>query len=226
MKPAGKRLPRKPPAETGEFLWLVSLSDLMILLFVTFVVLFSFAYKKLKDANLINPEEFKRIVAALQNKKLPPNPIDQVQKNLNQWVSQEKLENLITIERKADAITMQIKDKLLFESGKFQIHPEGYTAIRTLAKTLEKVPDPYKIGIEGHTDDVPIHSKTIQDNWDLSSKRALAVLYALGLPEALVKRTLIMAHGDTQPLVPNRTPEGVPIPENQAKNRRVTLKIF
>ena len=225
MKQSGKRYHRKP-TDDGEFLWLVSLSDLMILLFVTFVVLFAFTYKKLKDAGLLNPQEFMRMVAALQNKKLPPNPIEQVQKDLNQWVKDQKLSDQIAIERKGDSLIMQMKDKVLFQSGEFALHPIGLAALRSLVEVIKKIPEPYRIGIEGHTDDIPIFTKQIRDNWDLSAKRAIAVLHALEMPELLLKRTVVMAHADTEPLVPHRTPDGKPIPENQSRNRRVTLKIF
>lgn len=216
-----KRMPRRPPQESGEFLWLVSLSDLMILLFILFVVLFSASYKKMKQA------DFAQVAAALRNDATPPkNPIEEVRENLNKWVKEQKLEDKVSVEKADDAVLLQIKDKLLFASGESRILPGGVYTIRSLQKTLESVPKTYQIGIEGHTDDIPIHTKDVEDNWELSSKRALAVMKALNVSPDLLKRTVLMAYGDTRPLVPNRDEKGNSIAENQSRNRRVTLRIF
>ncbi|MBY0370208.1 OmpA family protein [bacterium] len=198
----------------------MSLSDLMILLFILFVVLFSFTYKKMKQT------DFQRIVATLRNEELPTAPIEVVHQKLREWVKQQHLETIVSVEKVDDSVLLQIKDKLLFESGGFELKLSGVTAIRTLQATLESVPEPYQIGVEGHTDDIPMHTKDIEDNWELSSKRAAAVFHALDLSEKTTKRVVLMAYGDTRPLAPNRDAQGTPIPENQGKNRRVTVKVF
>lgn len=217
MKRAFKR---RRPLDSGEHLWLTSLSDLMILLFCTFVVLFSFSYKKLKQ------HDFEKMVAALANKPPPPNPMNEVKQKLSQWVSDQNLKDQIEVLKGEDSVTLEIKDKFFFESGAFVLTAEGKKRIQSLAGTLQKLPKEYRIGIEGHTDDVPIHTKDVQDNWELSSKRALSVLYALDFDTKMLERTSVIAKGDTQPIVPNRTPQGTSIPENQSKNRRVTFRIF
>lgn len=211
---------KRKPVENDEFLWLISLSDLMILLFIFFVVLFSFTRSKLTQQDLA------KIAHVLKNGEMPPDPIDKVHKDLVKWVEDQRLKDQISVKKTDDGVTLEIKDKLLFESAEYEPHSSGLAVMRLLSKTLEKIPAPYKVGIEGHTDDIPIHTPKINDNWDLSAKRALAVMEALQLPDPLLKRTVVMAHGQMKPIVPNRTPAGIPIPENQAKNRRVTLRIF
>lgn len=215
-----KRTPRRPQQESGEFLWLMSLSDLMILLFILFVVLFSASHKKMKQSDLA------AVAAGLRNGTQPVSPIDQVKKNLSKWVDDQKLSEKVSVEKAEDAVLLQIKDKLLFSSGGFVILPGGVSTVRSLVSTLESVPDGLQIGIEGHTDDTPIRTRQISDNWDLSSKRAMAVMRALSLSPKLLKRTVLMAYGEMRPLVPNRTPAGQPIPDNQGRNRRVTIRIF
>lgn len=215
-----RQFKRRRPVDSGEHLWLTSLSDLMILLFCTFAVLFSFSYKKLKQ------QDFQKMVAALANKPAPPNPMNEVKQKLSQWVAEQKLGDQIEIHKEEDSVTVEIKDKVFFESGAFALSEEGMKRIRSLANTLIKLPKEYRIGIEGHTDDVPIHTKEVKDNWELSSKRALSVLYSLDLDTTTLERTSVIAHGETHPIVPNRTPAGEAIPENQSKNRRVTFRIF
>jgi chemotaxis protein MotB len=207
-------------ADDGEFLWLVSLSDLMILLFVFFVVMFSFAAKKLKQADL------KQMVAEITNKPAPPNPIIQVGENFKKWVADQKLNQLVDVQRKNDSVVMEIKDQLLFNSGEFSLKQDGVRVAQSLRLLLSKVPPPFKIGIEGHTDDSPLYSSTIRDNWELAGKRALSVFYSLNLDAATQRRIVIMSLGPMDPLVPDRDSHGNAIPQNQAKNRRVTLRIF
>ena len=102
----------------------------------------------------------------------------------------------------------------------------GYRSFRGVSKVLAKIPPGYRLGVEGHTDDTPIHTRTIDDNWDLSARRSLAVLHTLDLPPDLLKRTVLMAYGEMKPIAPNRDMAGKPILDNQAKNRRVTLRVF
>jgi chemotaxis protein MotB len=193
----------------------------MILLFIFFVVLFSFTKGKLKDSDM------KRIVATLKQEPLPPDPVDKVKEKLDKLVEEQKLKEQISVEKTADgAVELQIKDKLLFSSGEFVPTILGDKLIKLLAETLEHTPPNYTIGIEGHTDDSPIHTKTILNNWDLSAKRSLAVFSAMNLSAQIQKRTILMAYGEMKPIVPNRTEAGIPIPENQSKNRRVTIRIF
>lgn len=212
--------PQLPKGEDGEFLWLMSLSDLMILLFVFFVVMFSFAYKRLKQSDL------KQMVAEITNKPAPPDPSIQINDQLQKFVKEKKLESAIAVSRKNGAVTMEIKDQLLFDSGAFELRQEGSLVMEELKTIIEKIPSPYKIGIEGHTDDSTLRSRTIRDNWELAGKRALSVYYSLQLTPATQKRVVIASLGAMDPLVPDRDDNGVAILANQAKNRRVTLRIF
>lgn len=213
MKYAQKR----KPAGDDEFLWLMSLSDLMILLFIFFVVLFSFSQTKLQETDV------KRILATLRNEK---DPLDEIVNNLSEWAKDQNLADQVEVKKARDAVVVEIKDQVLFESARYLPHNQGINLIRRLRATLEKIPAPYRIGIEGHTDDTPIHTFDIPSNWDLSAKRALAVLTTMDLSPATLKRTVLLARGEQEPLVPNRDANGVPIPKNQRQNRRVTVRIF
>mgnify|MGYP000016341641 CR=1 FL=1 len=211
---------RKKKEDPGEFLWLTSLSDLMILLFVFFVMLFSFTYKKVKQS------DFKEVVATIQNKPKPVDPVQVLEKDFKQWAETQKLSEQISVSRQDDAILIEVKDNVFFSSGAYRLHEVGLQKLESLAKALTRVPEKFHIGIEGHTDNVPIHTSEIEDNWELSSKRALAVLRALNLPEKLQKRTSAIAWGDVKPIAPNQDDSGSSLPDNQAKNRRVTFRIF
>jgi len=212
--------PQLPKGEDGEFLWLMSLSDLMILLFVFFVVMFSFAYKRLKQ------HDQKQMVQEISSRTAPADPSVEIGEKFKKFVDDQKLESAVSVTRQNGSVVMEIKDQLLFDSGTFSVGAEGAKVMSELRAVLEKVPEPFKIGIEGHTDDSTLYSSTIRDNWELAGKRALSVFYSLGLSPDVQKRIVITSLGPTSPLVPNRDPQGVALPQNQAKNRRVTLRIF
>lgn len=198
------------PNSDGEFLWLVSLSDLMILLFVFFVALFSFSQKKVDPSDL-------RGSAAL----------DQIQKKLLKWVVDRKLLESISISIKEDGLILQIKENVLFENGSAKIKSDAIEVVEAMGRALMMIPPPFRIGIEGHTDDLPVKSsRRLADNWELSVQRALSVLHALDLDEALEARTVVLGFGATRPLVPNRDHEGNAILKNQSSNRRVAIRIY
>jgi chemotaxis protein MotB len=182
--------------------------------------MFSFSHKKFQKADV------EKIVAMLRNRKPPQNPVEKMVDKLDEWVKKQTFADQILVKKEDDAIELQIKEKLLFSSGDYHVQPEGRRALGSLSEVLKKIPEPYHLGIEGHTDDNPIHSDRIENNWDLSSKRALAVLGALQLPDSLLKRTQLVAHAEMNPIAPNRDGQGRPLPENQLKNRRVSLRVF
>jgi len=192
----------------------------MILLFVFFVTLFSFTYKKLGHG------DFRRIAAILNHEKASAEPLDEIQQKLLKWVVDRNLLESVSVEQKEDALILQIKEKVLFPQGGFSLREESHELVKVIGTALEKVPPPYRIGIEGHTDDIPMSGSHISDNWELSAKRAHSVLMALNLKEEIRERTVIMGYGEMKPIAPNRTRDGMPIVVNQLQNRRVTIRIF
>jgi chemotaxis protein MotB len=209
--------------DDGEFLWLISFSDLMILLFVFFVVLFSFAQSKLEKSDA------RRIATAISGKgaTAAPDPLDEIQRRLLKWVVNERVVDAVSINRKEDALILEIKEKLLFDSGDFRIKAQSKPMVKLMATALALVPAPYRIGIEGHTDETPVRRKgEIVDNWELSVRRALAVMKSLEMDQALESRAVILGYGPMRPLAPNFDDQGRPLAENQARNRRVTVRIF
>ena len=203
----------------GEFLWLVSLSDLMMLLFVFFVVLFSFSYQKL------SPKDFKKMNAVIKGEEVE-NSLDKIQKKLLKWVISKNLLKDIDILQKEDSLIIQIKEKILFQSGDSHLKESSHEIVKLIGSALTKIPAPYRIGIEGHTDNNQILIENFDGNWSLSSQRTLSVLRALKLKEETLQRVVLMAYGSQKPLLPNINKKGRPNIKNQAKNRRVTIRVF
>ena len=114
-------------------------------------------------------------------------------------------------------VYVSISDKLLFESGSYSITTKAKTVLGKVAKVLNNKPD-FEIMVEGHTDDRPIKNAVLQDNWDLSVKRATSVVRILQ-EDYKVKPERMVAAGRSYytPLATNETLEG------RAKNRRTRI---
>ncbi len=124
----------------------------------------------------------------------------------------------LSVAYKNGKVYVSMEEKLLFQSGRWEVDAKGQKAIKDLAAVLEKNPD-VNIMIEGHTDDVPYKgSGNIEDNWDLSTKRATAVLKIL-LANSKIdpQRVTAAGRGEYMPLIATKTPEA------RAKNRRTEI---
>lgn len=124
----------------------------------------------------------------------------------------------LTVEHRNGKVYVSLDEKLLFKSGRYNIDARGKSALQKLAEVLAENKD-VNILIEGHTDDVPLQSKTdIQDNWDLSVKRATTVVKALLENKKLAPERLMAAgRAEHHPLEKAKTPEA------RAKNRRTEI---
>lgn len=107
---------------------------------------------------------------------------DAAMKNLKDALSKALLDfegKGLTIEQRDGKVYVSMENKLLFNSGSWAVGVEGRKAVQQLGQVLSQNPD-INVLIEGHTDDVPYKSSgTINDNWDLSTKRATAIVQIL-----------------------------------------------
>jgi chemotaxis protein MotB len=124
----------------------------------------------------------------------------------------------LTVEQKNGKVYVSMENKLLFKSGSWAVNSEGKTAVVEVGKVLGDNPD-ISVLIEGHTDDDPYAgSGPIADNWDLSTKRATAIVAILSENKSINKQNLTAAgRGEFSPLGSNATAEG------KAKNRRIEI---
>ena len=124
----------------------------------------------------------------------------------------------LTVEQKNGKVYVSMENKLLFNSGSWAVGSEGKKAVIEVGKVLGDNPD-ISVLIEGHTDDDAFTaSGPIADNWDLSTKRATAIVAILGENKKINKQNLTAAgRGEFSPLGSNATAEG------KAKNRRIEI---
>ena len=126
----------------------------------------------------------------------------------------------INIKVDKGVVYVDISDKLLFKSGKYEVTSQAKAVLGKVAAVLKNQPD-IEFMVEGHTDNVPYRSGILLDNWDLSVKRATAVVRILQNEYGLDPRKMAAAgRGEYFPLVDNSTPE------NKAINRRTRIVIL
>ena len=124
----------------------------------------------------------------------------------------------LTVKQRNGKVYISMENKLLFKSGKWDIESEGKKALTQLSRVLEKNPD-ISILIEGHTDNVPFTSiGDVESNWDLSTKRATAVVKILLKNNQILPQNLTAAgRSEYLPIAPNSSKEG------RASNRRIEV---
>ncbi len=129
----------------------------------------------------------------------------------------------IRIKQVRDRLTINMVDRVLFDSGQSQVKPAGLKVLKQVSDILKKVTDK-QIRIEGHTDNVPIGVKLkdrFPTNWELSTARATSVVRYL-IEEGGVNREHLSAAGyaDTRPVAGNDTEEG------RTANRRIEIVLY
>lgn len=124
----------------------------------------------------------------------------------------------LTVEQRDGKVYVSLENKLLFDSGSWTVGTNGRTAVQQLGNVLGDNPD-IAVLIEGHTDDVPYSgSGNLKGNWDLSAKRATAIVNILRENKSIDPKNLTAAgRGEYAPVAPNDTAE------NKAKNRRIEV---
>jgi len=126
--------------------------------------------------------------------------------------------NGLTIEQRDGKVYVSMENKLLFESGSWAVNARGREAVVALGNVLAQNAE-IAVLIEGHTDNVPYGgSGPLKDNWDLSTKRATAIVSILTENAGIPKDNLTAAgRGEYAPIGSNATSEG------RAKNRRIEV---
>jgi len=145
----------------------------------------------------------------------------QAMRNLKEKISDALLnfeDKGLTVEARDGKVYVSMENKLLFRSGSWRVESEGQKAISSLANVLADNPD-IAVLIEGHTDNVPYVGKgELKGNWDLSTKRATAIVnQLLENPDILPQNLTAAGRGEYLPIAPNSTREG------RTANRRIEV---
>ena len=207
--------------------WMGTYGDMVTLLMAFFVMLYS--------ASDPDPGKYEEIVESMKeafSKQDVENEFKKLHESLEDIIENKKFENAVEIELGPNGILIQIPGSSLFASGSADIMTDMAPVIVEISTAITQLLDQssyhdYMIEVEGHTDDEPIgeDSEIFSSNWDLSAIRATGIVELLYNSGIAMDKLKPIARAESIPLLPNRDENGIPIPENRAKNRRVVIKV-
>jgi len=129
----------------------------------------------------------------------------------------------VTISQLQGKLTVNILDRVLFDSGEADLKPDGEAVLRKVGAILTEHPN-LKVHVIGHTDNVPIRAAArsrFPSNWELSTARATAAVRFLTEKAGVDPRRLgALGYGEFRPVADNSTSEG------RARNRRIAISIL
>lgn len=241
---------KKHPEHVNHERWLVSYADFITLLFAFFVVLFASGQSdKRKEVMLAHAMQsaFRFNGIFDPHSKTPPlsddpgedgvaspaplampvprdrgqDPVAQAERIREVIHTQESqhhaAEGAITVRNSPEGLIVSLKEAGFFASGSAEVRQETAAAIASVAAVLPHQP----MRIEGHTDDVPIHTWQFPTNWELSTTRAATIARLLIAQGAAAPNQISAAgYAEFRPIATNATSEG------RAQNRRVDIVLL
>jgi len=215
------------PPDLGEEVgvtseWAVPWSDLMMVMFILFVVLFTYHTAEREIATAFAPDAATEHSTAPGSTPPPPfaeaaaaEPVFQQSLEAARRAGLEGVEVALEEDR---SVRVSLRGAVFFELGEADLGPKARSFLGPLAALLARTERPLRV--VGHTDSYPIHSEQFPTNWELSAARAAAVARFLIRQGPLdPARFSIVGRSMYEPSLPNTTPD------NKALNRRVEVVI-
>jgi chemotaxis protein MotB len=145
--------------------------------------------------------------------------LEHIRQELTQTLSNQVAQHTVSIQMGRDGLVISLREAGFFPSGSATPKPEAMGTLRQIAYSLGHTP--YDLRIEGHTDNIPIHTAAFDSNWELSSARATGIA-RLMLDEHTIPPDRLSAAGyaEFHPVASNTTADG------RAENRRVDLVVL
>lgn len=146
--------------------------------------------------------------------------LQRLKEQLDSYIAENKLGAQLDTKLNSDMLMITIRDNALFDSGSAAVKPDAGKLALTIADMLSSYPQ-YQIEVAGHTDNVPIRNAEFDNNWDLSTRRALNFMkILLQSNQIAAERFRAIGYSEYHPIDTNDTAEG------RARNRRVEVSIL
>lgn len=236
---------KEKKTKKGAPAWMATFSDLVTLVLVFFVLLFSMSkvdavkFRELQvvlsgvgigekgfltddEVQSINLTEkqldSETIQEIAEKREKEKEKLDDLYEKIKKYVHDKGLEEKIDVVRKEEGVSVVITDSVFFDTGSAEVKTEAKEIINSLTDFFKEVDN--EIQIEGHTDNRPISSFQYPSNWELSGARASSIIrFLIANYDFDPKRFISIGYGETRPIAPNDTFE------NMDKNRRVVILI-
>lgn len=202
--------------------WLITYADAITLLMAFMVMLLTFTKYDIPA--------FEEAAAAIQSNlsgRDSTSPIQLLRIDVQDVVYNMQADQVVKVDTDDKGIIIELSSSAFYQPGAADLREVALPVLEKMAQTLLAPRyQSYSIEIEGHTDDIPIDTPRFPSNWELSAMRATQVVRLLisqGMEPIRLKAT---GYADTEPKAPNKDAEGNPVPDNQALNRRVVIRVY
>ncbi|MBR1865019.1 MAG: OmpA family protein, partial [Lachnospiraceae bacterium] len=139
---------------------------------------------------------------------------------ISQMIESYSIDDTVSMDYNSQYVTLDLNGALLFDAGSAEIKSDAKIFMQKIASIMSRYKD-CVIEIEGHTDNIPIHTSQYESNRYLSTARATKVYeYVMEQVNLVDANMKIAGYGESRPVASNKTEEG------RAKNRRVSIKIY
>jgi len=231
------RQKKQEEAKAGAPEYMLTYGDMMTLLLCFFVMLLAMS--------TIDPNRFMVAASSFQNafsgvlKEFPTIPIHknilvprmggdeqnkrmaiEAVRQLQESIKKEELDETIKVKVTDKGIAIKVADPIGFDIGKADIKPEFAGLLAEVIQIVNTKMPESEIRVEGHTDNIPIHTREFPSNWELSAARALQVVKFIftngGVDPAKLSA---VGYGEYRPIAPNDTKM------NRHKNRRIEIYV-
>jgi chemotaxis protein MotB len=172
--------------------------------------------------NINKDTDLKRIVNPMKgtlSSASEAQSLQEAQEAIKKALDPEIKRREVSMAMHREGLVVSLKEMGFFDSGSATIRPGSLDAIARLSEVLKTRPE--NLRVEGHTDNVPIHTPRFANNWELSTARATELIQLLitkyGIPPSHLSAA---GYGEFHPVAENSTPEG------RAQNRRLDVVIL
>jgi len=241
----------KGKAHSNHERWLVSYADFITLMFAFFVVLYSSSQTDIrkqaqvaqainqafKALGLFQPNSNAKSSAVSTDKAVTPVNIvlgdelsaqpsaavkadfERMHRELQARLSNQIAQHVVALRIGREGLVISLREAGFYDSGSTRPHPGSIGSIDSIVSILR--PTPYDIRIEGHTDNVPIHTGEFSSNWELSTTRAtrMARLFIENF-HFDPHRLAATGYAEYHPVASNESVEG------RGQNRRVDIIVL
>ena len=209
--------------------WAVPWSDLMMVMFVLFAVLFTmqlterdinemFEPEQPSDATLPSQLDWQSSDFQVGGNEGAPMSAEEILRESEKLIAEANLDNIDVVLTDRQAIKVSVRGPMLFDLGKADLRSEVQEFLTELAAIIAK--NNYQVQVVGHTDNFPISTPEFPTNWELSSARAARVArYLIREGRLEPGRFTVIGQSLYRPVAPNTSPG------NKRQNRRVEIII-
>lgn len=199
--------------------WLITYADM-----VTLMLAFTILLLSVSEPNMALFEQLKKGMRTFD--QTSKTPLAEIKHDLDSLLAGEKAAGQVSIDLGKNGIEMQFASSTFYQVGKAEINPAALPTIQKVTGAIKNI-NYYKfaVDIEGHTDNKPIKSPQFPSNWELSVSRATNLVKFMIGQDISADRLKAAGYADTKPRVSNTNADGSDNAENQAKNRRILIRI-